>query len=51
MSAVDTARLLQGRLREQGRQDLLAVLDTALAQLDPDLLGRPAFERDQPAER
>ena len=51
VSAVDTARLLQGRLRQQGRQDLLAVLDTALAQLDPALLGRPAFERDQPAER
>ena len=51
VSAVDTARLLQGRLRLQGRQGLLAVLDTALSQLDPALLGRPAFERDQPAER
>ena len=51
VSAVDTARLLQARLRDSGRKEQLAALETALGELDPALLGRPAFERDQPAER
>jgi tetratricopeptide (TPR) repeat protein len=51
VSAVDTARLLAGRLREEDRQDLLAVLERALAALDPELLAPPAYERNEPGER
>jgi hypothetical protein len=40
---------LRARLDEAGRTDLLAVLDAALANLDPTLLGLPAYEFETPA--
>ncbi len=49
LSPADTSRSLRARLDEAGRTDLLAVLDAALANLDPTLLGLPAYEFETPA--
>ncbi|MEM7198859.1 MAG: hypothetical protein AAF628_01235 [Planctomycetota bacterium] len=51
VTAVGTARMLQTRLLEQGREALAAKIDQALADLgtlDPALLELPAFERGGP---
>jgi hypothetical protein len=48
LSTVDTARMLRERLGEQQQQDLLAQLDQAMAQLQPQQLQLPAYERDTP---
>jgi hypothetical protein len=49
LSPVDTAKMLLARLKELGRDDLVARLETALGQLDPALLLLPAYERDAPS--
>jgi hypothetical protein len=50
ISPVDTARLVLARLRDRGPADLATQLEAALAQLDPDLLQLPAYERGEPGE-
>ena len=50
ISPVDTSRLLLARLRERGPAELAAQLEAALAQLDPELLQLPAYERSEPGE-
>jgi hypothetical protein len=51
LSPSDTSRSLRARLVEAGRTDLVATLDAALAQLDPSLLGLPAYEFETPPPR
>jgi hypothetical protein len=48
LSAADTSRSLRARLERAQRSDLIAQLDAALAQVDPALLGLPAYERSVP---
>ncbi len=48
LSPADTARALRARLLRDERADLLAMLDAALEQVDPALLGLPAYERPVP---
>jgi hypothetical protein len=45
ISPADTARMLRARLTRLERADLLQRLEAALAQLDPELLQLPAYER------
>lgn len=51
VSAVDTANMLAGRLREHDDVARLEVLQTALDGLDPEMLLPPAYERGEPGER
>jgi hypothetical protein len=46
LSAVDTARTLLARLKEEKRVEAAAKLEAALQNLDPELLELPAYERD-----
>ncbi len=45
LSPSDTSRLLRARLALAERADLLAQLEAALAEIDPELLKLPAYER------
>jgi len=45
LSPADTSRTLRARLMEAQRADLISRLEAALAQVDPALLGLPAYER------
>lgn len=47
LSPADTSRTLRARLLEAERADLLSQLEAALDQVDPALLGLPAYERPQ----
>ena len=47
LSPADTSRTLRARLQAADRADLLAQLEAALAQVDPVLLGLPAYEAPQ----
>ncbi|MBI4882034.1 MAG: hypothetical protein HY812_20595, partial [Planctomycetes bacterium] len=49
ISPADTARVLRARLAEAERADLLARLEAALSDIDPELLALPAYEREVPA--
>ncbi len=46
LSPVDTAKMLRARLDDLQRDELVAKLDAALAELDPEMLLLPAYERD-----
>jgi len=46
LSAVDTARMVLARLKEEKRDDAAARLEAALQKLDPSQLELPAYERD-----
>jgi tetratricopeptide (TPR) repeat protein len=48
ITPVDTAKMLRSSLAAAGRGTLLASLDRALAQLDPEHLQLPAYERELP---
>jgi len=48
ISAVDTAKMVLARLREEGRRDLAESLRAALGDLDPELLQLPAYEAQGP---
>jgi hypothetical protein len=48
LSPADTSRALRDRLVALRRPDLVARLDAALAQIPPELLQLPAYERDVP---
>jgi len=48
ISAVATARTLEERLKEAGQAELLAELQAAIEELDPELLRLPAFEAQGP---
>jgi hypothetical protein len=51
LCAVDTAKMLLARLKEQRQEILVARLQTALERLDPALLELPAYERELPPAR
>jgi hypothetical protein len=48
LTPADTARMLEARLTDAKREDLLARLKEALAKLDPKLLELPTSERNVP---
>jgi len=48
ISPADTARMLLQKLREMGQDELVAKLEAAMAELDPELLRLPAYEREGP---
>ncbi|MEZ5966853.1 MAG: hypothetical protein R3F56_23640 [Planctomycetota bacterium] len=48
LSAVDTAKMLLARLKEQKQDDMAGQLEAALGKLDPELLELPAYEREAP---
>ena len=48
ISPADTARMLLGKFRELGREDLGDRLRAAMSRLDPVLLELPAYEREAP---
>jgi hypothetical protein len=47
-STVDTAKVLLTRLKAEKRDDLVAQLEGAMRQLDPELLRLPAYEFETP---
>jgi hypothetical protein len=51
VNAVATARMIAARAREAKREDLAGRIDAALAQLDPELLLAPEYEREASAPR
>ena len=51
LSAVDTAKMLRARLREEKLDLLASRLEAALARLDPEMLDLPAFEGQGPGRR
>lgn len=51
ISPVGTAKMLRARLVDAERAAMVATLDAAMAELDPDLLRLPAFERGGPSWR
>jgi tetratricopeptide (TPR) repeat protein len=49
ISPVDTAKMLLQRLKDSDEDDLAARLETAMGELDPELLKLPAYEREGPS--
>ena len=51
ISAVDTAKMLRARLRQDQKEELLKKLEAALAKLDAEQLALPAYEFETPPRR